>query len=168
MNEEMIYSAFCGARKAAPEAGDHLGEDAEIDVVAEDGVTPVDDDAERRRQREKERPDQRITNTESPGAASCNPEGWPGYEPSLDCRRVQRACGGFWERWLGRLPRRKIRERCGVVGRRHDLRLLLIDASRHLVLPAVNGVAERSRTSASGTTNLRGLRERPFCAISSD
>ena len=62
MNQEMIYSAFRGARKAVPEARDHLGEDAEIDIVAEDGVTPVGDDAERRCQREKERPDQRVIN----------------------------------------------------------------------------------------------------------
>ena len=66
MNQEMIYSAFCGARKAVPQAGDHLGEDAEIDIVAEDRVTPVDDDEERRCQREKDRPDQRITNISLP------------------------------------------------------------------------------------------------------
>jgi hypothetical protein len=37
-------------------APDHLREDTEIDVVAEDGVPPVHDRAERRCQREKKQP----------------------------------------------------------------------------------------------------------------
>jgi hypothetical protein len=53
----MVRPAFGGARKAASDAGDDLGEDAEIDVISEDGVPPVDDDAQRGCQREKERPD---------------------------------------------------------------------------------------------------------------
>lgn len=69
VNQKMVRAAFGGARKSAPGAGDDLGEDPEIDVIPEDRVPPVDDNAERARQREKERPD--------------------------DPKRVQRAGGGL-------------------------------------------------------------------------
>ncbi len=49
MNEQVVYAALGGARKSVPEAGDYLSEDAEIDIVSEDGVTPVSDRAESRR-----------------------------------------------------------------------------------------------------------------------
>ena len=79
----MVRPVFGGARKPALDARDNLGEDAEIDVISEDGVAPVDDNAERRCQRQKKRPDQRIipARVQRDGGGLCDCGGCGGGSP---------------------------------------------------------------------------------------